>query len=69
MDDATLDQQLKKTFWYFLRGAKRLMHSWNKGDYGTMAYGNVVGTFLVHYRCPTPTTLSVCSFVRLAAGG
>ena len=69
MDEDTLDSKLKTTFWYFLKGAKILMHYWNKGNYGTLAYGNVTGTFLVHYKCSSPTTLSVCSFVRLASGG
>ena len=48
-----LDERMKKTFWYFLRGAERLMYYWNQGNYGTVIYGNNVGTFLLHYKCPT----------------
>ena len=66
------DNFLRKTYWYYLRGADLVNKETiitDKKDYFVMTYVNVVGTFLIITECNGEQVIKANTFVRLAGGG
>lgn len=67
-----VDRYLRKTYWYYIRGADLVSHESTVTDvrsYFVLSYVNIVGTFLVLATCNEGDIINANTFVRLGSGG